>query len=154
MGSVIVATGLEEYDPSLRPELGYGVYQNVSDEHRVRAHTLAPPGPRRAWSCAPPTGRLPVKVAWLQCVGSRDKTNEYCSSVCCMYATKEAIIAREHQNDIEPTIFYMDVRAFGKGFDQYYERAKHEHGVRYVKSVHIADTGRPRDDRPRSRLRR
>ena len=51
-----------------------------------------------------------------------------------MYATKEAIIAKEHQNDIEPTIFYMDVRAFGKGFDQYYERAKHEHGVRYVKS--------------------
>ena len=73
-------------------------------------------------------------MAWLQCVGSRDKTNEYCSSVCCMYATKEAIIAREHQNDIEPTIFYMDIRAFGKGFEQYYERAKHEHGVRYVKS--------------------
>ena len=52
-----------------------------------------------------------------------------------MYATKEAIIAKEHQNDIEPTIFYMDIRAFGKGFDQYYERAKHEHGVRYVKSA-------------------
>ena len=78
---------------------------------------------------------IPKKVAWLQCVGSRDKTHEYCSSVCCMYATKEAIIAKEHQNDIEPTIFYMDVRAFGKGFDQYYERAKHEHGVRYVKSA-------------------
>ena len=89
---------------------------------------------------------IPKKVAWLQCVGSRDKTHEYCSSVCCMYATKEAIIAKEHQNDIEPTIFYMDVRAFGKGFDQYYERAKHEHGVRYVKSAisRISRTPRPR----------
>ena len=83
----------------------------------------------------PSDGKIPKKVAWLQCVGSRDKVHEYCSSVCCMYATKEAFIAKEHQNDIEPTIFYMDVRAFGKGFDQYYERAKNEHGVRYVKSA-------------------
>ena len=97
--------------------------------------TLSATGPTSSIVLRPSDGMIPRKVAWLQCVGSRDKTNEYCSSVCCMYATKEAIIAKEHQNDIEPTIFYMDVRAFGKGFDQYYERAKHEHGVRYVKSA-------------------
>jgi len=70
-------------------------------------------------------------------VGSRDKScgNEYCSSVCCMYATKEAIIAREHESTIQPTIFYNDIRAFGKGFERYYESAKDKFGVRYVNSI-------------------
>ncbi len=133
VGSVIVAAGLEEYDPSMRPELGYGVYRNVVTSTEFE-RILSATGPTSSMVMRPSDGKVPKKVAWLQCVGSRDKTNEYCSSVCCMYATKEAIIAKEHQHDIEPTIFYMDVRAFGKGFDQYYERAKHEHGVRYVKS--------------------
>jgi heterodisulfide reductase subunit A-like polyferredoxin len=133
VGSVIVATGLEEYDASQRPELGYGMYRNVVTSTEFE-RILSATGPTSSLVLRPSDGKVPRKVAWLQCVGSRDKTNEYCSSVCCMYATKEAIIAKEHQNDIEPTIFYMDVRAFGKGFDQYYERAKHEHGVRYVKS--------------------
>ncbi len=133
VGSVVLATGLEEYDASLRPELGYGMYPNVVTSTEFE-RILSATGPTSSMVMRPSDGKLPVKVAWLQCVGSRDKTNEYCSSVCCMYATKEAIIAREHQNDIEPTIFYMDIRAFGKGFEQYYERAKHEHGVRYVKS--------------------
>ena len=133
VGSVIIATGLEEYDPSQRPELGYGVYKNVLTSTEFE-RILSATGPTASMVMRPSDGKVPKKVAWLQCVGSRDKTNEYCSSVCCMYATKEAIIAKEHQPDIEPTIFYMDVRAFGKGFDQYYERAKHEHGVHYVKS--------------------
>jgi heterodisulfide reductase subunit A2 len=79
----------------------------------------------------------PHKVAWIQCVGSRDESCDqgYCSSVCCMYATKEAVIAREHDGNIEPTIFYMDIRAFGKGFDAYIERAEREQGVRYVRSM-------------------
>ena len=109
---------------------------------------LSATGPTGSVVMRPSDGRIPKKVAWLQCVGSRDKVNEYCSSVCCMYATKEAVIAKEHQNDIEPTIFYMDVRAFGKGFDQYYERAKNEHGVRYVKSARVEDRRRPGDKRP------
>ena len=110
------------------------MYKNVVTSTEFE-RTLSATGPTSSIVLRPSDGMIPKKVAWLQCVGSRDKTNEYCSSVCCMYATKEAIIAKEHQNDIEPTIFYMDVRAFGKGFDQYYERAKHEHGVRYVKSA-------------------
>jgi len=134
VGSVVVATGFEEYDPTQKPELGYGMYRNVVTSTEFE-RILSATGPTASIVMRPADGKIPKKVAWLQCVGSRDKVNEYCSSVCCMYATKEAVIAKEHQNDIEPTIFYMDVRAFGKGFDQYYERAKHEHGVRYVKSA-------------------
>jgi heterodisulfide reductase subunit A-like polyferredoxin len=134
VGSIIVASGLEEYDASQKPELGYGVYRNVMTSTEFE-RTLSATGPTMSTVMRPRDGKIPKKIAWLQCVGSRDKTNEYCSSVCCMYATKEAIIAKEHQNDIEPTIFYMDIRAFGKGFDQYYERARNEHGVRYVKSA-------------------
>jgi heterodisulfide reductase subunit A-like polyferredoxin len=76
-------------------------------------------------------------VAWIQCVGSRDETcgREYCSSVCCMYATKEAIIAREHESSIQPTIFFNDLRAFGKGFERYYEAAKEKFGIRYVRGI-------------------
>jgi heterodisulfide reductase subunit A2 len=85
----------------------------------------------------PSDKKHPHKVAWIQCVGSRDQScgQGYCSSVCCMYATKEAVIAREHDANIEPTIFYMDIRAFGKGFDAYIERAEREQGVRYVRSM-------------------
>jgi heterodisulfide reductase subunit A-like polyferredoxin len=133
VGSVVLATGFQEYDASQRPELGYGMYSNVVTSTEFE-RILSATGPTSSMVMRPSDGKVPVKVAWLQCVGSRDKSNEYCSSVCCMYATKEAIIAKEHQHDVEPTIFYMDIRAFGKGFEQYYERAKHEHGVRYVKS--------------------
>jgi heterodisulfide reductase subunit A len=134
VGSIVIAAGLTEYDPSQKPELGYGQYKNVVTSTEFE-RILSATGPTCSIVMRPSDGKLPKKVAWLQCVGSRDKVHEYCSSVCCMYATKEAFIAKEHQNDLEPTIFYMDVRAFGKGFDQYYERAKHEHGVRYVKSA-------------------
>ena len=134
VGSIVVAAGLTEYDPSLKPELGYGQYKNVVTSTEFE-RILSATGPTCSIVMRPSDGKIPKKVAWLQCVGSRDKVHEYCSSVCCMYATKEAFIAKEHQHDLEPTIFYMDVRAFGKGFDQYYERAKHEHGIRYVKSA-------------------
>ena len=82
-------------------------------------------------------GAAPRRIAFIQCVGSRNPAcgNDYCSSVCCMYATKQAILAAEHQPGLETTIFYIDVRAFGKGFYRYYQRAKDEHGVRYVRSM-------------------
>ncbi len=134
VGSVIVSTGFDAYDARNKPELGYGIYQNVVTSVEFE-RMLSATGPTSSVIMRPSDGKIPQKIAFIQCVGSRDKVNEYCSSVCCMYATKEAIIAKEHQNDIEPTIFYMDVRAFGKGFDQYYERAKEEYGVKYVKSL-------------------
>lgn len=134
VGSIIIATGFDEYDARARKELGYGTYANVVTSIEFE-RILSATGPTASHVMRPSDGRTPKKVAFLQCVGSRDKVNEYCSSVCCMYATKEAIIAKEHQDDIEPAIFYVDIRAFGKGFDQYYERAKNEYGVRYVKSM-------------------
>jgi heterodisulfide reductase subunit A-like polyferredoxin len=134
VGSIIIASGFDEYDARAKKELGYGIYRNVITSIEFE-RILSATGPTGSVVMRPSDGRIPQKIAFIQCVGSRDRTNEYCSSVCCMYATKEAIIAKEHQKDIEPTIFYMDIRAYGKGFDQYYERAKTEYGVRYVKSL-------------------
>ena len=134
VGSIIIASGFDEYDPNAKKELGYGIYKNVVTSTEFE-RILSVTGPTGNIIMRPSDGKIPQKIAFIQCVGSRDKTNEYCSSVCCMYATKEAVIAKEHQNDIESTIFYMDIRAYGKGFDEYYERAKNIYGVRYVKSM-------------------
>ena len=134
VGSIIIAAGFDEYDARGKKEFGYGIYPNVVTSIEFE-RILSATGPTGSVVMRPSDGKIPRKVAFLQCVGSRDKVNEYCSSVCCMYATKEAVIAKEHQGDIEATIFYIDIRAFGKGFDQYYERAKNEYGVRYIKST-------------------
>lgn len=82
-------------------------------------------------------GKTPDRIAWIQCVGSRDSSigQDYCSSVCCMYATKQAMITKEHERHIDTTIFFIDMRAQGKGFDRFYERARDEYGVRYVRSM-------------------
>ncbi len=135
IGAVILAPGLDRYDPKIRGELGYGRWPNVVTSLQFE-RILSASGPYQGVVTRPGDKKHPEKIAWIQCVGSRDRhnANPWCSSVCCMYATKEAVIAKEHQNDIEAAIFYMDIRAFGKGFDQYYERAKNEYGVRYVKS--------------------
>jgi len=97
---------------------------------------LSASGPYAGHVQRPSDGKVPERIAFLQCVGSRDEQcgNGYCSSVCCMYAIKEAVIAKEHHPDIETTIFFMDMRAFGKDFDKYYERARDEYGVRFVRS--------------------
>jgi heterodisulfide reductase subunit A len=136
VGGVIIAAGYEVFDARLKAEYGYGRYANVVSSIEFE-RILSASGPYGGEIQRPSDHEHPHKIAWIQCVGSRDTTvgNDYCSSVCCMYATKEAIIAKEHLDSIEPTIFYIDVRAFGKGFDSYYERAKEEGGVRYVRSM-------------------
>ncbi|MQY81434.1 MAG: NAD(P)-binding protein [Dehalococcoidia bacterium] len=136
VGSVVLAPGFEPFDARLKSEYGYGRMPNVVtslDFERI----LSASGPFQGQVQRPSDGRHPVKVAWIQCVGSRDETcgRDYCSSVCCMYATKEAIIAREHESTIQPTIFYNDLRAFGKGYERYYESAKNKFGIRYVKGI-------------------
>jgi len=136
VGSVVLAPGFEPFDARIKSEYGYGRMPNVLtslDFERV----LSASGPFQGQVLRPSDGQHPVKVAWIQCVGSRDTTCErdYCSSVCCMYATKEAIIAREHESAIQPTIFYNDIRAFGKGFERYYESAKNKFGIRYVRGI-------------------
>lgn len=134
VGSIIFAPGFEMTDPMIRKEYGYGYHQNVVTSLEFE-RILSASGPFQGHIRRPFDKSEPKRIAWIQCVGSRDTAcgKGYCSSVCCMYATKEAIIAREHDPEVMPTIFYMDIRAQGKGFDQYYERARENHGVRYVR---------------------
>ncbi len=135
IGSVIFSPGIEVFDAKMRGEFGYGLYKNVVTSIEFE-RLLSASGPTSGTVARPGDGKHPKKIAWIQCVGSRDHScdRDYCSSVCCMYATKEAYIAREHDSAIEPTIFYIDMRSFGKNFDAYVDRAK-EHNVRYVRAM-------------------
>ncbi len=134
VGSVILAPGYDVYDAVRSEEYGLGRYANVVNALQFE-RILSASGPTMGHVERPSDHRPPRKIAFLQCVGSRDHNHPYCSGVCCMYATKEAIIAREHDRAIEPTIFFIDMRAYGKGFDAYFERARHEHGVRFQRSM-------------------
>jgi heterodisulfide reductase subunit A-like polyferredoxin len=136
VGALVLSPGFETFDARLKGEYGYGRYPNVLTSLEFE-RVLSASGPFQGHVQRPSDGREPVKVAWIQCVGSRDASlnRDYCSYVCCMYATKQAIIAKEHVTSIEPTIFFIDIRAQGKGFDRYYERARNEHGVRYQRSL-------------------
>ena len=136
VGAIILCPGLDRYDAKVRGEFGLGRWKNVVTCNPVRTDSLCI-GPYKGEVKRPFDGKHPKKVAWIQCVGSRDShnANPWCSSVCCMYATKQAIIAKEHDSEIEPTIFFMDMRAFGKDFDKYVERAKNEYGVRYQRAM-------------------
>jgi heterodisulfide reductase subunit A-like polyferredoxin len=136
VGSVVLAPGFDPVEGNLKGEYGYGRMPNVVTSLEFE-RILSASGPFQGTVQRPSDHKHPVKIAWIQCVGSRDKAcdHDYCSSVCCMYATKEAIIAREHDKNIRPTIFYNDIRAYGKGFERYYESAKDKFGVRYVNSI-------------------
>ena len=136
VGAVILAPGFEEFDARLKGEYGYGDYPNVVTSIEFE-RILSASGPYRGQILRPSDQKHPKKIAFIQCVGSRDHSCErdYCSSVCCMYATKEAIIAKEHEKQIEPTIFFMDMRAFGKDFDKYYDRAQEQYGIRYIRCI-------------------
>jgi heterodisulfide reductase subunit A-like polyferredoxin len=134
VGSVILAPGYEVYDAATSEEYGYGRYSNVLNAIQFE-RILSASGPTGGHVERPSDQKPPRKIAFLQCVGSRDRHHSYCSGVCCMYAIKQSIVAIEHDRSIEPTIFFIDVRAYGKGFDSYYERAKKEYGVKFVRSI-------------------
>ncbi len=136
VGAIILCPGLDRYDAKVRGEFGLGRWKNVVSAVQFE-RILSASGPYKGEIKRPFDERHPKKVAWIQCVGSRDShnANPWCSSVCCMYATKQAVIAREHEANIEPTIFFMDMRAFGKDFDKYVERAKNEYNVRYQRAM-------------------
>lgn len=131
VGAVVLAPGYEIFNPDLKKELGYARYPNVVSSLQLE-RILAASGPFMGEVCRPSDREHPKRVAFIQCVGSRDEENDYCSSVCCMYATKQAIIAKEHEPDLECTIFFIDLRAFGKGFEEYYNRAE-SLGIRYIR---------------------
>lgn len=135
VGSIIVATGFEVLEPiELRKEYGYGKYPNVVTALQYE-RLLSSSGPTTGKVMRPSDGKKPKRIGWIQCVGSRSTQHgfPYCSRICCMYATKEAAITVENNPDIDTSIFYMDLRAYGKDFQQYYKKAERM-GVRYVRS--------------------
>jgi heterodisulfide reductase subunit A len=132
VGTIIVAAGFDPFDPSVKVEYGYGIYENVITGIELE-RILSPSGPSGGKIVRPSDGKTPKRIAFVQCVGSRDKnTHPYCSRVCCMYATKQALLIKEKIPDAEVLIFYTDIRAFGKGYEEFYERAQTE-GVRYIR---------------------
>src|SRR5208283_3140395 len=133
VGAIILSPGYEIFDPRIKKELGYARFENVLTALEFE-RVLSASGPFSGHVLRPHDRKEPKRIAFIQCVGSRDTERDYCSSVCCMYATKEAIIAKEHLGqDLACDIFFMDMRAFSKGFEQYYQRAK-DLGVRYIRS--------------------
>jgi heterodisulfide reductase subunit A len=135
VGAVILAPGFQAFDPSVWDTYQYANFKNVvtsMDFERILAAT----GPTGGHLVRPSDKEEPKKIAWFQCVGSRDINrcdNAYCSSVCCMYAIKEAMIAMEHAHEpLDAAIFFMDMRTYGKDFEKYYDRAKGM-GMRFIR---------------------
>ena len=143
-GAIILAPGFEPFDPSHLETYGYGRHPDVITSMAFE-RILSASGPTMGQLKKPSDGLAPHKIAWIQCVGSRGdnkKDHGYCSSVCCMYAIKEAVIAKEHaHNNLDCAIFYMDMRTGEKEFDRYYMRARDELGVRFIRSrIHSIET--------------
>ena len=134
VGAVILATGYELFDPSSLSEYGYGRYANVVTAMEFERMICAS-GPFAGHLVRPSDGREPKSVAFIQCVGSRDvKHARYCSAVCCMFAVKEAVLLKEHYPNAEVYIFYVDLRAFGKGFEEFVRRAAANYGINFVRA--------------------
>jgi heterodisulfide reductase subunit A len=132
VGAIMVTPGYELFDIGSKPEYGSGKFENVLTALKFE-RILSASGPYQGKVLRPSDKKVPKKLAFIQCVGSRDHERDYCSAVCCMYATKEALIAKEHLGDqLEIDILYMDIRAYGKGFDEYYQRAQ-KLGVNYIR---------------------
>ncbi|HJX37880.1 MAG TPA: FAD-dependent oxidoreductase, partial [Anaerolineae bacterium] len=131
VGAVLLAPGFQAYDARLSEEFGLGRFPNVVTSIQFE-RLLSASGPTEGHVKRPSDGERPRRIAFLQCIGSRDQSHDYCSSVCCMYATKEAIMACEHEPDTEIHVFMMDMRAFGKGYLEYYRRAQEQYGIKYT----------------------
>jgi heterodisulfide reductase subunit A len=133
VGAIVVAAGFDPYDVSVLEEYGFGTIPNVITGLQYERLVTAS-GPTSGELRRPSDGKHPSTVAFIQCVGSRDVNyNPYCSSVCCMFATKEAILANEHDPETSSYIFYTDLRAGGKRFQEYITRAKEEYRVSYIR---------------------
>jgi heterodisulfide reductase subunit A len=142
VGAVVLAQGTQTFDPAVQDTFGYRKHPNIVTSLEFE-RILSASGPYGGHLVRPSDKKEPEKIAWLQCIGSRDEhlgAKGYCSGVCCTYAIKEAMLAKEHSSrDLDTAIFYIDIRTYGKDFERYYNRAKDE-GVRFVKSkiTHVA----------------
>jgi heterodisulfide reductase subunit A-like polyferredoxin len=142
VGALILAPGYQIYNAALSEEYGLGRYENVVTSLQYE-RLLSASGPTGGHVKRPSDGESPRRIAFLQCVGSRDKEHDYCSSVCCMYAAKEAIMTVEHAKaeartngsnlSVECQVFFMDTRAYSKGYEEYYRRAEQKYGVKYTR---------------------
>jgi heterodisulfide reductase subunit A len=143
VGAIILAPGFQPFDPSKYDTYSYAKLPNVVTSMEFE-RILSASGPTMGHLARMSDHKEPKKIAWLQCVGSRDMhqcDHPYCSSVCCMYAIKEAVIAKEHSgDDLDCAIFFMDMRTHGKDFERYYDAAREKHGVRFIRSrVHSVE---------------
>ena len=137
VGAVVLAQGGQTFDPAVYDTFGYQSHPNIVTALEFE-RILSSSGPYGGHLVRPSDGREPRKIAWLQCIGSRDEhlgARSYCSGVCCTFAVKEAMLAKEHlRGDLDTAIFYIDLRTFGKDYERYYNRAREELGVRFIKS--------------------
>jgi len=142
VGALILAPGYQIYDAHLSQEYGLGRYPNVVTALQYE-RMLSASGPTKGHIRRPSDETSPKRIAFLQCVGSRDQNHDYCSSVCCMYAAKEAIMTIEHSRaeardgksngELQCQVFFMDTRSFSKGYEEYYRRAERKYGVKYTR---------------------
>lgn len=133
VASIITAIGYDVFNPKSITSLGYERLPNVVTSLEFE-RLICASGPLGGHLLRPFDSKEPKKLAFINCVGSRDiKNNPYCSSCCCMYTTKEAMIAYEHDNEIQTSIFYIDLRAGGKGFRKYIQRGNEDYAINYVK---------------------
>ncbi len=136
VGAIVLSPGMEPFDPRLREDYGYGKYKNVvtsMDYERLLSST----GPYEGEILRSSDLKHPKKIAWIQCVGSRQVItggNSYCSAVCCTYTQKQVILTKDHEPDAECTVFHNDIRSYGKDFERFFERAENLPGVRFIRS--------------------
>jgi heterodisulfide reductase subunit A len=134
VGAIIVATGFKPFDARRKAEYGYGVYRNVITSLELE-RLLSATGPTFGQLLKPSDSEVPKKIAFIQCVGSRDeRTNKYCSRICCMSSLKNALIIKERHPDVDITIFYIDIRAPGRMYEEFYKRIQ-EKGVKFVRGM-------------------
>jgi len=137
VGAIVVATGFDMFDPSVIPQYGYKRFENVITAMELE-RILCATGPTGGHLIRPSDGRIPESVAFIQCVGSRDRrrwvNNPYCSSICCKYAVKDAVLIKEREPSSHVAIFYIDMRAFGRGFQEFVNRARSEFAISFIRS--------------------
>jgi heterodisulfide reductase subunit A len=135
VGTIIVSTGMDVYDPTELDEYGYTRFENVITSMEFE-RLISAGGPTEGHFIRPADRKEPKRIGFIQCVGSRSikKGNPYCSNICCMNTVKDTLLLKDHYPDIESKVFYMDIRAFGKGFEDLYKRSKEE-GVKYIRGL-------------------
>lgn len=135
IGTIIVSTGMDVYDPTEMDEFGYRSFENVITSMEFE-RLICASGPTEGHFVRPTDHKLPKKIAFIQCVGSRSEKlgRNYCSNICCMNTIKDTLLLADHYPEVESKVFYIDIRAFGKGFEDLYMRSK-ESGVNYIRGI-------------------